>query len=540
MALLKKHLKKYLWYLIFIPLPMILLLISQWDLSIRGPYYERQNYDPEYQYLLSGLKIINGQSPNHVDHPGTTLQLFSAVVIEARNTIRDFLVGRTSATQDVLQNPEAYLYTIRDIMAIGIALLLFLISVQIYTKTKLIWAAIGYQLFPFLSTSMIHSMARVSPEPFLVITVLLGTILLIKINDRKQPVYPLVQPILMGLFLGVGLVTKLTFLPFLLLVFWFPLWRDRMIVLITFICSFLIFTIPVWSRINYFVGWVTGLVTRQQSYGSGPQGLFPPFQTIIQNLKDLAGVEPFYFIFFVLLILYCIFIWKNRTPETRLERLRALLLLGILAIELIMVMKYGGSHYMVPGLTLLGFVFLVMILKMRSIFSDGSNNFKVIRATLLILLFGSAVLNTFIFFSTSRSIVAAHSETEEINTFLQTNYANCTIIPYYGASSQTYALLFANGWAGDFFADSLSKIYPNTVGYNVWSHAFYSFSGENKDKETQDRLARGECILLRGRLQDPSPSTDSVPKYAQLSLEDIIVKNYERVYRIKAIIPQTP
>jgi hypothetical protein len=61
---------------------------------------------------------------------------------------------------------------------------------------------------------------------------------------------------------------------------------------------------------------------------------------------------------------------------------------------------------------------------------------------------------------------------------------------------------------------------------------------QNADEQIQNRLSEGECILLRGRLTDPSPSMDQVTESSpQPVLEDIIVKGSERVYRFKAVLP---
>jgi hypothetical protein len=385
-----------------------------------------------------------------------------------------------------------------------------------------------------LSTSVIHALVRVSPEPFLIIMILLGTILLIEITKKKQPVYPIWQPIFMGLILGAGLVTKLTYLPFLLLVLWFPRWRERILVITTCIGAFFLLTIPIWSQAPYIISWATKLVTKQGGYGSGPDGLLPPFQTLLSNLINLVRVEPFYFIILAILILWWIISWKSRTPDNQLERLRIPISIGILVIQLIMVMKFPSSHYMIPGLTWLGFIFLMGILKVQSIFSIGSTSFKVFRATLLILLIGSAVMNTFKFFNSTQSTIGkGHLETKIIDTFIRTNYSNCSIIPYYRASDLRYALLFGNNWAYGVFSESLTKLYPNTMSYNIWNQSFDSFMAQNLDDEVQNRLSRGECILLRG-----GANMDSYFS-AQLVLDKIIVESNEWVYQLRAIPPKT-
>ena len=541
MGIIKDYANRYLWYLFFIPLPIALLIVSQWQMSTRGPYFERLNYDPEYAYLLNGLKLADGQSPDHIDHPGTTLQILTSVVINFRHAIKNILVERTPRSDDVLQHPEEYLLTIRNLMAIGIGILYFLLAIQVYKKTKLIWAGIAFQLFPFLSTSLISALSRVSVEPFLIITILLVTILLIDVTEKKQQVYPIWQLSIMGLLLGTGMVTKLTFVPFILLVSWFPSLRDRNLVRITFIATIFTLIIPIWSQANFnnFVRWVIGLVTKQGVYGSGSAGLFPPYKTFVLRIFDLAQVEPYYFIILGILIIWFIISLKNRTPENQLERSRGSISIGILVIQLILVMKFPSPHYLVPGLTWLGFIYIMGILKLESMFPIRSIKFKVIQATLLVLLIGSAVANTFTIFSLTRSIEKVHLETIKIDAFIKAKYPNCSIIPYHGASDQRYVLEIGNNYAGRYFSEILTNLYPNTISYNIWGRYFTTFKVENKDVEIQNRLTRGECILLRGGNLDGALDLTSPYYNAQLDLDKIIVETNERVYRLRAFRPKT-
>ena len=41
----------------------------------RGPSYLWFNMDPSYAYLLNSLRVAEGHSPTHTDHPGTPVQV---------------------------------------------------------------------------------------------------------------------------------------------------------------------------------------------------------------------------------------------------------------------------------------------------------------------------------------------------------------------------------------------------------------------------------------------------------------------------------
>lgn len=46
-----------------------------------GPWGAYNRSDPEYCYLLNSLDLLTFHIPFHVDHPGTILQEFGAVIV---------------------------------------------------------------------------------------------------------------------------------------------------------------------------------------------------------------------------------------------------------------------------------------------------------------------------------------------------------------------------------------------------------------------------------------------------------------------------
>src|SRR5262245_51688104 len=53
----------------------------------RGPFWYGKNSDPDYAYLFNSLVVAQVRSPGHIDHPGTTLQVFGALVLRARHAL---------------------------------------------------------------------------------------------------------------------------------------------------------------------------------------------------------------------------------------------------------------------------------------------------------------------------------------------------------------------------------------------------------------------------------------------------------------------
>ncbi len=86
-------------------IPICFLFLASIFLHAKGPYWLGTSSDPDYPYLFNALLIDQGQPPEHIDHPGTPVQLWVAGALK----ITHFAVGRGSLVNDVLTRPEFYL-----------------------------------------------------------------------------------------------------------------------------------------------------------------------------------------------------------------------------------------------------------------------------------------------------------------------------------------------------------------------------------------------------------------------------------------------
>src|SRR2546427_10904976 len=97
-------------------IPAGLFLSSIFLHAIAGSYYLSGTFDPEYVYLLNSLNLLNIHPPSHTDHPGTSLQIFDAIVI-LRYWLFTCAVGPCISLDDsVFINPQDYLQTIKAIL----------------------------------------------------------------------------------------------------------------------------------------------------------------------------------------------------------------------------------------------------------------------------------------------------------------------------------------------------------------------------------------------------------------------------------------
>ena len=371
-----------------------------------------------------------------------------------------------------------------------------------------------------------------TPEPALIIIMLITISLLLFIGHNRTKISPIWQPIALGIIIGCGIFTKITFLPFIFLIFWFSSWRDRIITVFTLIITSLLFAIRILPRIDYLFKWVMGLISRVGSYGSGEKGLFPDPVSTMRNIIKLIQNEPFYFLTLFIFIAWQMNNWTNDKSIKKIEKFRGIIITGILFIQLAMVSKFPRPYYLIPSLTFMGFMILWVTTKPGiNTHKFSSNKYQIY---FLVIIIGLAILNTYnLISSTKNSSGKNFEEAKEIDNYLLSNYNNCIVIPYYGASNLLYALSLGNNFAGRIFSDELFLLYTNNnITYNIWGKTYYSFGLPIEKDDMRQLITKNECVLMRGG-DYLIPS--SVWNNPDLVLEPILTKSVEKVYRLREI-----
>ena len=173
--------------------------------------------DPIYPYLLNGTNLAGGHlEVGHIDHPGTTVQSYAAVVI----FIQHLLSGNLPLYQDVLSNPENYMYTCSIILVLLLGLVTYYTGKYIYRNTHELMAAILFQLVPASTPVGIYNASLLMPEAFIIITATLYTAYLYIniIAGCALPSHTLTgkKIIKMAVCSSFLIATKITCLPFVL------------------------------------------------------------------------------------------------------------------------------------------------------------------------------------------------------------------------------------------------------------------------------------------------------------------------------------
>ncbi|MDS3861820.1 hypothetical protein RIF25_13505 [Thermosynechococcaceae cyanobacterium BACA0444] len=507
------------------------------------PYWSGNYSDPEYAYLLNSLNILKFKSPIHVDHPGTTLQLLGAIVIQVTFIIRSFLSNHYQSytvVESVLKNPEFYLTVINNAILLASFLAIFLLGLVSFALTKNRIISLMLQINPFLWTILIES-SRVRPESLLIPLTQAFVIVLLfylyhKVENSTQFALSL------GIILGLGIVTKVTFLPFMLSVFVLRKLRLQILVVLSTLVTFFLFTTPVITQYHRIFGWLISIATHTGRYGSGEKG-FINFSDLPNTFKSLFEQDRLFFtvvftafIFSILMTVYKLFLqkhhyqWHEELNNLLNDKFYCILicLLGINFIQIAMTIKHPAIHYLLPSMGLCSLLIIIIGDLLYKELSNTLNSNLLHKISLFFFVAGLVVFVNSLYQNlliTQKIHMNYKDEIQAIHQLIDRNYKNIPHVRYYRCSDREYALKFGNDFAGSQFSNELQSIYPDGLFYNVWSKKYETFSAEVNIDDYKDKSK----IIFHGTPFDTK--YDSYEKYLpDFDLQKIYEGKYEALY----------
>src|SRR5208283_1003935 len=151
-------------------IPSALFILSVVMVKAQGPWGAYNRSDPEYCYLLNSLNLLTFHIPFHIDHPGTSLQEFGAVIVFCKWILASLTGGWTSIQRAVLSQPDDYLWAIHQGIILILCAAVFFAGLRLSAASRSLPAALVLQLTVFLFSQTLIALPRISPEPFLVAT----------------------------------------------------------------------------------------------------------------------------------------------------------------------------------------------------------------------------------------------------------------------------------------------------------------------------------------------------------------------------------
>ncbi len=480
-------------------IPSALFGLSVLLTHVHGPYYLRNNFDPDYIYLLNSLSLLTWHSPAHTDHPGTTLQILGAAVIFFQWMGRSVLVHAQPLSDSVLSRPEEYLRGMNLILNVLISGTLYWAARSIYRLSHSLIAALLLQatLLVYLQTFL--ALPRVSPEPLLIavgLLLMVPTATMVLTGEGREKNGSRLA-FAAGAIFGFGLITKITFAPLAALILLFPGKFNKLRFIGAAITASVVCLLPVAGRIPAMASWLTSLLVHTGQYGAGPIGI-PGLNVLVVNFLSLWRDELPLFLFLGLYatLLLLLPLFKRRGIPIA-DGTRPLLLAACIAIvaETLMVAKHPSTHYLLPVLVLSAFLNSALY----AILPRPELNRATVRRQCL------AVMVAFIGIGLVRSrsslrwwMDAARTDRQNIAEVraLADSLTGCQVIGSYRSSLELYALSFASDYSAAVHRKTLETLYPGAIHYDPFSGRFLSFSLTENREAVKQLVASGQCVLM--------------------------------------------
>ena len=170
-------------------------------------------------------------------------------------------------------------------------------------------------LFPVTLTSL----ARVTPEPLLMVCSLLFMLPFFELacarlgKGEVDPVDTGQWAIVAGIAFAAGVTAKITFIPLVVMAFLFPTWRARLRFAAAAAVAAFVFILPIIGRLSVFGEWLKALVTHRGMYGGGESGA-PTAADLLEGARKMLVMEAFLPVWIVSLLVFAILVPKMRKP----------------------------------------------------------------------------------------------------------------------------------------------------------------------------------------------------------------------------------
>ena len=455
------------------------------------PFWQSFNLDPDYYYLLNGLRIVEGLAPTDISHPGTPVQVLIAATIKALHPLTS-----TEATVDaVLRDAEDVLVAATSVIYVLIGLSLWWMGRAVWGATGALLPALLAQTAPLLSRIVPKFALHPKPEPFLVIAVAL----------LVAAVMPLIRPrddgkwdraaALAGVAMALGIACKVHFavlgvLPLLLVDH-----RRFLIYAGVGAAALVVFVAPALPSWSIWVDWIGRMVMHSGAYGEGaatvidtgryPRAVLKLFSSKLFMSLGVVGTV-------LLLTAYFRLRRRGLMEQDRFARLAA----GIVAAQVLVVLsvaKQPAAHYLMPALVLTGPLLAALWSLSRPLMPHIHTRFW---GTVLVVLVALQIPQM----AKQNAELRGWTE-EQMAIDLGARFPGCAKIYYDAASAQSYAFQRGDMNAQGRYSAKLAPLFPNdeytwfTNDHTYWKNGLMQWL---KPVTLADILDRHGCAVWRG------------------------------------------
>jgi hypothetical protein len=527
----------------------------------KGPYWLRPNQDPDYAYLVNSLAIANFEIPWHIHHPGTPVQTIGAIALWISHAVQSIMgVTTLGLNEAVLSNPELHLRII-DYTLLGLTVLgLFVLGGVTVAITHRLLLGMLIQISPLLlmRTILVNEPSRVSPEALLfALSQILATLLVVYLYSRDVEKTRWFA-ISLGVVFGLGMATKVTFLPTVIFGLAIAGFRRKLLALAVAFIVFIAATLPIAGRYGEFTQWIFDIAVNAEVYGTGDRGL-PSLSSLSTRLTDLMRDDKVFFYVLIGLSIICVIAtiqvvvrWVRQPisapPQAAsstiiaANRYRLILWLTLFMWSqiLITIIESARSRYLIAAVGLCGLLLLLAVTWIESVLANRNLEWRSLPIT-CVLIYALCLGTSIQQYQISESRISQRFEghldaVREIEQLLYDTpqYQECAVVLDRRASSPRAALFFGNLWSGELFSNTLDELYPNSVFLrNIRSTKNpFQFWRYSDSINHADLLSAGNgCILLQSKPLANTKYEDQIA--GRISLERLLPGNAETVYRVE-------
>jgi hypothetical protein len=444
-------------------IPSIVALIGGYFLWILGPIYaglRYRDYDPAYQYLLNGLSFAYGYPPGHTDHPGTPLQLLTAAALLLSHGFSG--QPKFDLIDAVIADPETFVFWLSLLLLALIVASNWFLGWQLMRQTGSVALGIIAQLGLLFLGTEVSRIAYLAPEAMLLaISAVMVGIVSKRLFDSKA-VISTGEAVAVGMLSGIGVMTKVTFVPMLALLLLIGLNRRLLVAIIAAVATTGVFILTIFPVVDPMLNWFNNVATHKGIYGGGEAGLID-IASIPASLGQLWRDVPIFYaglaasVFAIPLVLFRV---RGAPPVRWTDIVLACIPLLVFVLQFAIVLKHFRSHYIMPIIPLATVIIAWLIWLAAPYQSDVRRRIRALVAGGLLLVCLQQSYAVAAQYAAARPAWGA--QLKEMDDILG-RYPGALVVGTYRAAEFNFALQFAIGYTDHQFAQKVNARLRNNL-----------------------------------------------------------------------------
>jgi hypothetical protein len=455
--------------------PAIFLIVALQLTNASGPQWLGTNFENSYPYLFNSLLLVKKQTPSMIEHPGIVTQLFGETILKTSG-----YGSHKELVNAVLENPEKFIKRIHRAMLIFSALALWAFPLAAALEFRSWTTGLLLQVPSLLFVTLLRYSIWFGSDLMLVsccVATLSLCAMLVRQSWTREQSRSLI--VVAGALCALGIATKLTFFPLILITFVCVRGlRNRIYLGVSLVVGTAIALIPIYPQLSRFRDWIFGIAIHTGRYGAGSFG-FPRSETYVHSIKAQLAVEPALWwipLFGALGVLIASLVSRS-SYSNQIDRRHlwtAIALFVVQAISFLLVVKHPGPHYFIP-------LYLSTGLNLVLLWDSARDRAKppLIRALgaglALVLVLCGLNLSFTVTKYTYRVLGLLRKQQVELYSRVLAKIGNDLRVDYYRSASPEFAIGFANNFSGHYFAPQLEKKFPRVLFFNVFNSKFENF-----------------------------------------------------------------